>query len=158
MAQDGDSAELPDCLPVRSRRDRPTQDLERRTQALFGDAAMEALLDIVRDEKSPDASEFRFAVLRGSVEDAYFWFHKEWSFRAKERFRPEVLQRQGGRCACCGKSGMKLELNHRRKVRDFGPTRATNLEALCALCHASIDRRGIRCHEPSMSGMDGHAS
>jgi 5-methylcytosine-specific restriction endonuclease McrA len=74
------------------------------------------------------------------------WFQREWSFRAKEHFRNEVERRQGGTCACCGAKGSGLELNHIKKVRDWGRTVGENLEALCQPCHRYVDSRGFRCH------------
>lgn len=147
MLGDRRSMELLASLPDRATRDAMTAaELEARTEALFDEEAMPALRDILGDARHPDASEFRFAVMRGSRDDAFFWFHREWSFRAKERYRTQIVLRQDNRCACCGEANVPLELNHKQKVLAFGMTVAENLEGLCKPCHTSIDRRGARCH------------
>jgi hypothetical protein len=136
---------LPDNLPARGRVEADRVAAMAAAERLFGAAALPALRDVI-DDNIPDAAEFRFALLRENAGDAYFWYQREWSFRAKERYRQEVVGRQGGKCACCGVSGTVLELNHVQKVREFGRTVADNLEGLCKPCHTSIDKRGVRCH------------
>jgi hypothetical protein len=145
MLGDATADGLPDELPRRSRVEADRLGAMAAAERLFGAQALPALRDVINDE-IPDAAEFRFALLRENAGDAYFWYQREWSFRAKERYRQEVVGRQSGRCACCDVSGSVLELNHIQKVREFGRTAADNLEGLCKPCHTSIDKRGVRCH------------
>jgi hypothetical protein len=144
QADPGITAELPE-RPLRpTRQEAEVLNLARKA---FGIDAMSALADIVHDERSADAAEFRLALVRDATEDARYWFEREWSLRAKERYRSQVIAAQSGRCACCRAGDRPLQLNHRRKVRDWGPTRPENLEALCAACHRSVDGLSARCHE-----------
>ena len=137
---------LPPNLPERTPRTRHPAEVLGLAQKAFGLDAMPAIADVVHDEVSADAAEFRLAVERGAFDDARYWFEREWSFRAKERYRTQVMAAQHGTCACCGTGDRVLELNHRKKVRDWGRTQPDNLEALCSPCHRSADRFGTRCH------------
>lgn len=136
---------LPD-LPERPPRTKHVAEVLALAQKAFGIDAMGALADVVHDEQSPDAAEFRLALERDAVEHARYWFEREWSLRTKERYRSQIVAAQSRKCACCGTGDRGLQLNHRRKVRDWGPTRPENLEALCLPCHQSMDRLGVRCH------------
>lgn len=114
-------------------------------RGMFGEEAVAAVEDVLASDGMA-AREFRLALTRGDTAATRHWHDREWSLWAKERSRVAVEERQGYACACCGQSGLKLQLNHRQKVRDWGRSVPENLEALCLPCHSSTDRRGIRCH------------
>lgn len=119
--------------------------LRELTRTLLGAQALVACEHAFQADDQ-DARELCFAVLRQDREAALHWFRREWSFRAKERFRKEVQREQLGLCACCGSKDQMLQLNHIQKVRDWGPTTRDNLEALCQPCHRYVDSHGSRCH------------
>jgi len=78
-----------------------------------------ALHDILAASDT-EAREFQLALTRGDIHAARYWFECEWSFRAKEQFRGDIEARQSKACACCGLEGVRLQLNHRTKVRAWG--------------------------------------
>lgn len=67
------------------------------------------------------------------------------------RLRGTVLNRDGRRCAVCGRSprnhlDLELELHHVLPVRKHGPTVAENLLTLCGACHDGLNPD----HDPSL--------
>ena len=57
------------------------------------------------------------------------------------RIRDAVLERDGWRCADCGRGGV-LEVHHVVHVEDGGTDALDNLVALCPPCHG--DRHHVR--------------
>lgn len=61
---------------------------------------------------------------------------------AVNQLRVQVVSREGGRCAECGRSfadaAVRLEAHHLIPWRDGGPTAFQNLVALCAECHRGV--------------------
>ena len=48
----------------------------------------------------------------------------------------ELLERDGWRCCQCGRSGSRLEVDHKKRMRDGGkPWDLGNLQTLCRGCH-----------------------
>lgn len=47
----------------------------------------------------------------------------------------DVIHRDGERCANCGSSGCRLELDHRVPHAEGGTDRMSNLQLLCQDCH-----------------------
>lgn len=52
--------------------------------------------------------------------------------------RTQIFERQGWRCACCGKH-RPLTLDHKRKRSQLGGDEDSNLQGLCMECHNDKD-------------------
>lgn len=53
-------------------------------------------------------------------------------------------EQQGGRCACCGEQGVKMEVDHIKPIWDGGTNALENLQALSATCHKEKTREEAR--------------
>jgi hypothetical protein len=56
------------------------------------------------------------------------------------RLRQLVIERDGGRCQCCGRDDVTLLAHHVIDYRDGGPDCLDNLVAWCRSCHARYHR------------------
>ena len=63
--------------------------------------------------------------------------------QAWARTRRRILNRDGYRCRCCGRSG-RFEVDHIRPIQDGGSHALANLQTLCRNCHFAKTRRENR--------------
>ena len=82
----------------------------------------------------------------GKISDIQLYAEYEGIYK-KERIPPklrhQVLERDGGKCVRCGRSpkthrGVALNVHHKIREVDGGPTILENLETLCDDCHEGL--------------------
>ena len=67
--------------------------------------------------------------------------HRQLSRRKWERVRRAILERDGYRCARCGRAA-RLAVHHVRPLSEGGdPYNPENLETVCPACHAEAHAR-----------------
>jgi len=62
---------------------------------------------------------------------------KDWG-----RVRRAVLDRDGWRCRECGRAA-RLEVHHKRPLKDGGSNALDNLATLCVRCHKIAHKRPV---------------
>jgi hypothetical protein len=103
-------------------------------------AAHPILMDIIDAFRAEWSLEERAAVIAGRAPArarnvAPHPRAAELSRNIPPALREEVLALYKHRCACCGASGIPLEVDHAVPVSQGGLTRLDNLQPLCAVCH-----------------------
>jgi len=59
-----------------------------------------------------------------------------------QTIRRKVLDRDAYRCRECGRAG-RLEVHHKRPLKDGGSNALANLVTLCVCCHKATHKRPV---------------